>query len=96
MTRSANQENIATAIGGFGALAMVSSLGYQIYLYLKHGVWLGLSVVEALHWIGAIGDNWYENPQDWIGVHKVLSFLNAGFSTFALCWFAALVIANDG
>jgi len=77
-------------------LALVGSLGYQAYLYLKHGVWFGLSVADVLHWIGAIKQDWYAYPKDWIGVHKVLSFLNAGFSTFALCWVLGLGIANDG
>ena len=96
MASSARQEAIATAIGGFGFLALVASLGYQTYLYLKHGVWFGLSVADVLHWIGAIKPDWYTHPQNWIGVHKVLSFLHAGFSTFVLCLFASFVVANDG
>ena len=55
-----------------------------------------MSVADVFHWIGAIKPDWYTHPQDWIGVHKVVSFLHAGFSTFALCLFASFAVANDG
>ena len=95
MTSSARQEAAGVALLSLGALALVAGLGYQTYLYLKHGVWFGLSVIEALHWIGVIKDSWYTYPQDWIGVHKVLSFLNAGFSTLVLCWIVGIAVLSD-
>jgi hypothetical protein len=67
-----------------GFLALLGCLGYQGYFFLKYGEWFELSAADALHWVGFIRDSWYFNPQNWIGVHKILSSISAGAACFLL------------
>lgn len=87
---------LALLVGG-GFLAMVGTLGYQGYLYLKYGQWLGISVTYVcgsppFEWA------WCNFPQDWVGLHKLLSWFNAGAFAFlaslVLLWFA--IAASEG
>jgi len=43
---------------------------YQLYIYLKNGAWLSLSMIDGLVWTGRL--SWAKNPTDWLGLHKVL------------------------
>lgn len=79
---------------GTGFLAMVGTFGYQTYLYLKYGEWIGLSVTYTC---GAYLDvDWCKFPQTWIGLHKILSELNVGLFAFALSLAALWLFAVVG
>lgn len=80
-----------------GMLALMGTIGYQILLYLKHGMWVALSVTYVcgsppFEW------QWCNFPEDWLGVHKMLSWFNAGgFAALigvVVLW--AGVLAEDG
>lgn len=81
---------------GAGFLAMVGTFAYQGYLYLKWGHWMGHSVT---YFCGAyLGWGWCNSPNDWIGLHNLLSWLNAGAFAFLLSvavMFAAIA-ATEG
>jgi hypothetical protein len=77
---------------GLGLLTMLGTVGYQLVMYLKHGHWLAISVTYVcgsppLEW------NWCNFPNDWVGVHNVLSWINAGAFAF-LVGIVALSIAT--
>lgn len=52
-----------------GLLAGGSVLAYQAYNFLKTGNWPPVSMITALVWLDF---TWAENPQDWLGAHKLL------------------------
>jgi hypothetical protein len=66
-------------IFGVGVLAAVGILGWQVYSYLKLGVWQPLSVVTALVWLN---DPWARSPTDWLGVHKMLDEMPLSLGAF--------------
>lgn len=85
------------ALVAAGFLAMVGTFGYQAYLYLKYGEWIGLSVTYAcgqyLEW------EWCNFPQDWLGVHNLLSWFNVGAFAFlasVLAMWAAMALEGGG
>lgn len=48
-------------------------IGYQIFLYLKNGFWQSLSIIDVLSYFNIPWAVW---PNDWIGLWKVLNFIN--------------------
>jgi len=65
-----------TYIGFWGILIgftmAVVVLGYQISLFLKHGVWVALSVIDGVaHITRPNPPAWLLFPDDWVGVHKL-------------------------
>ena len=92
MSSSSNETTGALFIFG-GLLGLAACLGYQAFHFLKFGSWPEVSSADVLHRLGVIGQSWYMNPKDWIGVHAVLSFVNAGALALLIGWgigFAAL------
>jgi hypothetical protein len=79
---------------GLGFLAMIGTLGYQAFLFLKYGEWIGLGVTyacgEYLKW------DWCNFPENWVGVHKILSMVNVGVFIFAATLLAACFVAAAG
>lgn len=53
-------------------------VGWQGVGWLQSGVWEPYSVLQLLHDIWLVNDDWYEFPSSWIGVHRVLDWLHAG------------------
>lgn len=88
-------ESIFALLAGGGFLAMIGTFLYQGFLYLKYGHWIGISVTYVcgsppLEW------QWCNFPQDWLGLHNVLSWFNAGAFAFLvtvgmLLWVAAIM-----
>ncbi len=75
---------------GLGLLTMLGTLGYQLVTYLKHGQWLSISVTYVcgsppLEW------DWCNFPKDWLGVHNVLSWINAGVFAFLFAFLVGIV-----
>lgn len=63
-----------------GCAVSVYLIGSQIYYFLQIGTWPAEGLMdwmaEQFQW------QWAEYPTDWIGLHKILNFLNAGASVF--------------
>lgn len=48
---------------------------YQIFSWLRNGVWNAISLESVLHSGGFFPPySWYVQPDSWIGVHSALSF----------------------
>ena len=47
---SAKNEGIIFLSAGLGALVALGIVLWQIYIFLKSGQWLSLSVISALNW----------------------------------------------
>jgi hypothetical protein len=70
-------------------LAAVFVLGYQVYLYLKSGAWVALSVIDGLLYLFRKNPPlWLLYPDDWVGVHKLLDKtpLAVGFVILGILW----------
>jgi hypothetical protein len=61
---------ILIVFSGFGVL------GYQSALWLQEGVWteLPLSSVFNYFFDGAVLQEWINNPQSWLGLHKIIDW----------------------
>lgn len=78
---------------------------YEVYLWLRSGRWLSLSLIEALqsiNWDNPAFISWLHYPQDWIGLHKVLAFVPlsvflmvAGLLLFVLVLLYRIEIVGD-
>lgn len=75
----------ATAVGAM-LLLPLAILGWQIYRYLMDGYWTGISVVDALAWMGS---DWAAAPASWFGVHNILSKVGLAFASIALLFMCA-------
>jgi hypothetical protein len=56
-----------------GALILIAGLiifGWQIYQYLRYGIWNSVSIITLL---AAMKYQWASNPTDWMGLHYVLT-----------------------
>jgi hypothetical protein len=69
----------------FALLVYLGSAGYffwtfgaQVLGWLNTAVWETHSIVDVLH---AQGSTWAMYPEEWVGLHKVLDFIHAGFAT---------------
>lgn len=70
---------MATAILFFGSAALI--LFMQCFGWLKEGVWESFSALDALQAVFRSEWRWIHYPTNWIGVHKILSWLPACFAT---------------
>lgn len=70
-----------SALGGIGLFILC--LGMQIYWFLKSGVWTPIGSLDGLGWIG-FEDKWLSWPETWLGLHKLLNSINAGFGAFVI------------
>lgn len=64
-----NISAIALILLLFGGLGV---LGWQVYEYLKVGVWVPISIITALEWMQV---QWAFSPNDWVGLHNILKKL---------------------
>lgn len=65
-SESDNIRAIALILLLFGGLGV---MGWQIYGYLKFGVWMPISIITALEWMQV---QWAHSPNDWIGLHNIV------------------------
>jgi hypothetical protein len=73
MNQRGDSSDVSLAGAELSAFAAVCVVVYQVYLYLKHGTWVSLSVLDALLYL--LRKNpppWLLYPDDWVGVHKLL------------------------
>lgn len=84
---------LASAVVLTGAsMGAVFIWGYQLLTFAKSGFWLPLSVNDGLYWL--TDETWFLSPATWIGVHKVLGFINAGWGLLIASIAAMLVVAG--
>lgn len=76
-------------------LTMMGCLGYQSFLYLMHGTWPAFSLIDLALWAFPKGP-WLNSPDSWIGVHKILDFINAGIGMSAIFYAMALGLEAEG
>jgi hypothetical protein len=78
-------------VWGLSFLGMLGLLAYQGYLYLKLGAWISISATGAC--ARYLQAEWCASPSDWVGVHKLLSHLNAGVFIWIVTTLVCLAIA---
>ncbi|WP_426238183.1 hypothetical protein [Pararhizobium sp. DWP1-1-3] len=70
-----------------GCLLFLAGIGIgllQCYWYLQSGVWTEMSVLEAV-WMfrgQSVSNDWWNYPQQWLGLHKILLQVPAGLAVF--------------
>ena len=84
-------EGLASLSAILGMLAMVVCLLWQCYVYARHGFWFPLTALDVLGMMFNV--TWLTNPEDWLGVHRFLSFLNGGVFAFGLITLAGVSVA---
>jgi hypothetical protein len=76
---------ILLLLGGLGVL------GWQVYEYLRLGVWTPISIITALEWMQV---QWAYSPNDWVGLHNILEKMPLSMAMFTPALFG-IVIANQ-
>ena len=78
-------------VSGLGVLVVLAGfliVGWQIFVYLKHGEWVELPLLV----LAALGPEkfafWLANPSSWLGLHKLIYGL---LKFFPVSLFAVLV-----
>lgn len=77
---------IAVLMFGLGAILGSACLAmYFGVLWLKNGAWPSYTAIDGFCWLFSCApDSWAYLPQDWLGVHKVLSWLSPPGAIFIL------------
>jgi hypothetical protein len=84
MNRSASsvyQNTVPTLAFMAGGLMGGAIACYQCYTYVQFGVWVPLSVIDGLRWLGV---QWSFMPERWVGAYQLLR-------AFPLCLAAILL-----
>jgi hypothetical protein len=55
-----------------GLVAGIGIIGWQAITWLESAVWVPVSVLAALKWLGI---PWALAPTDWLALHKALDFI---------------------
>jgi len=67
---------------------MIGALG-EIYWWLYHGAWAGISLETMLNTLGVAPESnpnsWWNRPTKWIGIHKILQGIG-GIGLAAPLW----------
>lgn len=92
MSRGADAAEIGMSVLGICLLGALGVLGWQTYMWLQLGEWQSFSVLDALAMLANPGvDSWLLFPQSWVGVHKLIAWMPAGFALFVFGVLFALV-----
>lgn len=54
------------------ALSGVGIIGFQIFIFLKGGTWVPLSMLELMPVIPSDLATWLRYPESWLGLHKIV------------------------
>jgi hypothetical protein len=83
---------LSMLLWGASFLAMIGTLGYQVLLYLRYGGWAPISATSfcADH----LDIDWCAYPQDWLGLHSLLSYLSPGGAALIASTILVLVCAG--
>jgi hypothetical protein len=70
----------------FGILLVLSCWAWQLFMFLKSGSWHGVGALDFYRLFHNTA--WAYEPHDWIGLHKVLNWINGGLA--GACIFLAV------
>jgi hypothetical protein len=76
---------IGALLAGAPFLAGLILIGLQIYGWLRNGEWQSVTVLDGLRLFWS--NPWLFAPQDWIGVHSILSRLPLSISLLVIGYF---------
>ncbi len=97
---SRNSEAVGEAVLTIASLVLTGALAvlvYQLYGWLRLGVWQPISVVTGLLWLKV---SWAQSPSDWIGLHELLAWCPLSLALTALAfvpialYFAVIAISE--
>lgn len=78
-----SDDMVAKGVRGLGLLILFAAwgaflilLGWQLFVYLKDGVWVPAGTLTCLGDLTSWG--WTRNPQSWFGLRETLEFFNFG------------------
>ena len=64
----------------------------QIYNWMQQGEWVGYSLIDALKGQGPSGwSAWADSPNSWIGIHKILDYINPAVPAAFLHYYGSIV-----
>ena len=73
----------------FGGLGV---LGWQVYEYLKLGVWTPISIITALEWMQV---QWAYSPNDWVGLHNIFQKIPLSVVMFTPALLGVVIAQQD-
>ena len=79
----------ALNVAGF-LLSLPLTIGLQTIKYLKFGVWEAFSGLALLKKLNFKSD-WIESPNDWVGLHMLLDWVNGGVLLMFIFFVATLI-----
>ena len=52
-------------------------VGYQVFLWIKDGVWSEFAIIEVFNFIfkNTLVAQWLDNPESWLGLQKIIEWL---------------------
>lgn len=92
--------DLPVLLAGLSVLCFLGAFGticWQVFQWLKTGEWFALPLTYVLSMaLDASAYSWLAYPQDWKGIHAILSFvsLSGGFAILGFL-FAWLMAAAD-
>lgn len=87
---SRDDEAIESFFPAIFFLAGFAIIFWQIFAYLRYGVWNEVSLITALIWMDSI---WALYPTDWMGLHNLLLKIPLSILSILIGWMVSL--AND-
>ena len=80
MTKYDNSDPINDFMRQIVLVIGICIFGYQVFVYLYHGYWKSISIIDCLSFAFKSSSltsfaSWLENPNSWVGVHNILSWL---------------------
>lgn len=73
-------------------LSPVIIISYQVYIYLKSGIWTTFSIIDCLKYYNV---QWATTPTDWYGIWKLLDYINISVPISLFTGILFLVIILD-
>lgn len=80
--------DIGIVVLGIASFSDIAIWGWQLFAYAQDGQWHPYSLVDALlQHVAPVNSEfawWLVGPTTWLGVHHVMTWLNAGWAITAL------------
>ena len=67
-----SSEAVGFIISGLIVLSGLVVVGWQIFQYMKDGIWNSVSIITAMQYFG---NEWSFNPVEWTGLWNTLEFI---------------------
>lgn len=84
MSKPSGNSGIKTGeyVGFFLIIGGIGVIGFQIFLWLKEGVWFPISLITVLSFFS----DWAYNPRDWVGFWKMLNAIPISVLLIFIGW----------